>query len=135
MDNYKVLLVDDEKEFVDLLAKRLRSRELEVECVYSGTEALEAVREKKYDIVVLDVKMPGIDGIETLKEIKKSNPEIEVIMLTGHATLDTAVDGMKMDAFDYLEKPIAIENLMDKLKNAFNKRYYPPADKYMLPET
>ena len=122
MDGNRVLLVDDEREFVELLAKRLRNRDMDITCVYNGEDALETLREEEYGVVVLDVKMPGIDGITALKEIKNLRPDTEVLLLTGHATLDTAVEGLKFDAFDYLVKPIEIDSLVRKLKEAFDRR-------------
>ena len=102
----KVLLVDDESPFVEALSKRLTMRELQVSIALSGPEALEKLEhDSNTDVVVLDVKMPGMDGIETLKAIKARYPLIEVIMLTGHATVESAIDGMKVGALDYLMKP------------------------------
>jgi len=125
MNGFKILLVDDEREFVDLLAKRLGNRDLLVECSYTGEEALNTLGEEHFDVVVLDVKMPGMDGVTVLKKIKDIDPDIDVILLTGHATLDTAVEGMKFDAFDYLVKPIEIDQLVQKLKDAFYKKSSP----------
>ena len=101
-----VLLVDDEAPFVDTMTKRLAKRKLTVFKSYSGEEALETLKQNsKIDLVILDVKMPGMDGIETLKEIRKEFPLVEVIMLTGHGTTESAVKGLKLGAFDYLLKP------------------------------
>lgn len=119
-----MLLVDDEAAFVDLLAKRLRNRGMEASCVYNGSDAIELLSgDSGVDVVVLDMKMPGMDGMETLREIKRLRPELEVIMLTGHATLDSAVEGLKMDAFDYMTKPIDIELLVKKLREVSINRY------------
>jgi len=119
-----VMLVDDEVPFVDTMTRRLGKRNLGIVTAYSGHEALEKLREKdsNVDVVILDVKMPGMDGIETLREIKKAHPLVEVIMLTGHATVETGIEGMKLGAFDYLMKPCDIDQLMAKVKEAKNKK-------------
>ena len=88
-----VMLVDDEVPFVDTMTKRLGKRDLEIVTAYSGQEALEKLKARKVDVVILDVKMPGMDGIETLRRIKEAHPLVEVIMLTGHATVETGVEG------------------------------------------
>lgn len=119
----KVLLVDDESPFVEALSKRLNMRELAVTIALSGPEALEKLeKEPSIDVVVLDVKMPGMDGIETLKAIKARYPLIEVIMLTGHATVESAIDGMKVGALDYLMKPCDMDVLMAKVREAKHKK-------------
>ncbi len=119
MPKPKVLLVDDEERFVKTLTKRLAERELDVVGVHSGMEAIEEVKNKPYDVVVLDVRMPGLDGIETLQELKKISPGTEVIMLTGHASVDSAVEGMRLGAHEYLMKPCDIEELMEKIDGAY----------------
>ncbi len=123
MKDAKLLLVDDEKGFLDTLTKRLKKRELKVRAVYSGEDALvELKKNSAIEVVVLDVKMPGMDGIETLVEIKQRFPLMEVIMLTGHATVETAIDGMKLGAFDYLLKPCDIDVLISKVNEAIEKK-------------
>ncbi len=123
MKDAKLLLVDDEKGFLDTLTKRLKKRELKVRAVYSGDDALvELKKNSAIEVVVLDVKMPGMDGIETLVEIKQRFPLMEVIMLTGHATVETAIDGMKLGAFDYLMKPCDIDVLISKVNEAIEKK-------------
>jgi DNA-binding NtrC family response regulator len=118
-----VLLVDDEVPFVETMTKRLAKRDLTVASAHSGPEALtKLTKEDHVDVVILDVKMPGMDGIETLKEIKKVHPLIEVIMLTGHATIETGIEGMKLGAFDYLMKPCDIDMLMQKVQEAKTKK-------------
>jgi DNA-binding NtrC family response regulator len=118
-----VLLVDDEVPFVETMTKRLTKRGLTILSAYSGRESLEKLKEHpEIDAVILDVKMPGMDGIETLREIKKAHPLVEVIMLTGHATVETAIDGMKLGAFDYLMKPCDIEELVSKVNEARLKK-------------
>jgi DNA-binding NtrC family response regulator len=111
------------KGFIDTLSKRLEKRELSVSAVYNGEDALSKLKENSdIEVVILDVKMPGMDGIETLTEIKRVYPLVEVIMLTGHATVETAIDGMKVGAFDYLMKPCDIELLVDKVKGAAKRK-------------
>jgi len=119
MPKPKVLLVDDEERFVKTLTKRLAERELDVVGVHSGMEAIEEVKKNAYDVVILDVRMPGLDGIETLQELKKISPGLEVIMLTGHASVDSAVEGMRLGAHEYLLKPCDIEELMEKIDGAY----------------
>ena len=118
-----VMLVDDEVPFVETMTKRLSKRDLTVVSAHSGPEALTKLhKEDHVDVVILDVKMPGMDGIETLKEIKKAHPLIEVIMLTGHATIETGIEGMKLGAFDYLMKPCDIDMLLQKVQEARAKK-------------
>ena len=118
-----ILLVDDEIPFVETMTKRLVKRNLQVVPVYSGAEALEKLKEiDGIEVVILDVKMPEMDGIETLREIKRNFPLTEVIMLTGHATVETGIEGMKLGAFDYLMKPCDIENILAKVKEAAAKK-------------
>jgi DNA-binding NtrC family response regulator len=119
----KALLVDDEEPFVETMVKRLTKRGFDVKGVFSGQAALSALAEQtNLQVVILDVKMPGMDGIETLKEIKRQFPLVEVIMLTGHATVESAIEGMKQGAFDYLMKPCEIETLVSKVEAAAAKK-------------
>ncbi|MBN2418946.1 MAG: response regulator [Deltaproteobacteria bacterium] len=123
MNNPFVLLVDDEVAFVDTIKKRLVKRDLNVISAHSGADALESIKQNRnLDVVILDVKMPGMDGIDTLKEIKKDYPLVEVIMLTAHATVETAIEGMKRGAFDYLMKPCEIDQLVFKVSEATAKK-------------
>lgn len=124
MLNGNVLLVDDEKEFIDTMSKRLGKRDYNIITSSSGMDALEKLGEEgsEIEVVILDVKMPGMDGIETLEEIKRQHPLKEVIMLTGHATVASAIDGMKKGAFDYLMKPCEIETLVSKVDKAIRKK-------------
>jgi DNA-binding NtrC family response regulator len=119
----RILLVDDEKDFVEMLALRLQEIGEEVLQAYSGLESLEKLKETEIDVVILDVKMPGMDGIETLQEIKKNYPLVEVIMLTGHGTIETAVQGMKLGAYDFLIKPADFDDLTAKLNKARERRH------------
>jgi len=119
----KVLFVDDEVPFVEAMTKRLTRRDLEIIPAHSGNEALEKLKENVgVEVVILDVKMPGMDGIETLREIKRQFPLVEVVMLTGHATVESAIEGMKIGAFDYLMKPSEIETLVAKVTEAAAKK-------------
>jgi len=118
-----LMLVDDEVSFVETLAKRLDKREIRVITAFSGIESLEMLKANQgLDVIVLDVKMPGMDGIETLRNIKKASPLTEVIMLTGHATVEAAIDGMKLGAYDFLMKPCDIEELVSKVVEAATKK-------------
>ena len=121
MEHTRILLVDDEGDFRTTIAKRLVKRGMEVEQAGSGEESLVILQDKPVDVVILDVKMPGMGGIETLHQIKKKYPEVEVIMLTGHATTQDGVEGIKTGAFDYLTKPIELEHLLGKIHQAREK--------------
>ncbi|MCK8601593.1 response regulator [Desulfoferrobacter suflitae] len=118
----RVLLVDDEKEFVEVLAERLETRDFAVSMAFSGDEALQVIAQQEIDVVVLDVLMPGKDGIDTLREIKQQKPILEVIMLTGNATVESAVEGLKLGAFDYLMKPTETKDLVAKIVKAYKRK-------------
>ncbi len=115
----RILLVDDEERFRTTLAKRLSEKGYQVADVGSGNEALDYIRDNHVDVMVLDIKMPGLDGIETLGEVKVNDPGIEVVLLTGHGTVETAIEGMRAGAYDYLMKPCEIDELMEKIDGAF----------------
>ena len=118
-----VMLVDDEAPFVETMTKRLEKRDLRVITAFSGQEALKTLdKHQDVDVVILDVKMPGMDGIETLKKIKSAHPLIEVVMLTAHATVESAIEGMRFGAFDYLMKPCDMDQLMGKVNEATRKK-------------
>ncbi len=104
------------------LASRLKKRKLEVLDVENGYKAIEEVRISPIDVAVVDVKMPGMDGLETLKQIKQINPRIEVIMLTGHASVESGIEGMRLGAFDYLMKPCDINELILKIEDAYQRK-------------
>lgn len=123
MAEFRVLLVDDETEFLETLVKRLKKRKLDVTSAESGKEALQVLQENPIDVVVLDVRMPDMDGLETLREIKKIRPSVEVIMLTGHANVEVAIQGMELGAFDYLMKPMDIDELLYKLQDAYKRKW------------
>jgi len=123
MSAASVLLVDDERDFVSAMTKRLTKRDLEVSNAFDGLEALEALSlDDRIEVVILDVKMPGMSGVETLREIKRLYPLVEVIMLTGYATVETAIEGMKLGAYDYLMKPCDMDELLGKVGEAAEKR-------------
>jgi two-component system, OmpR family, response regulator len=122
MDTLRVLIVDDEDDFRETIVKRLNARKIQAEGAASGIKALEILKEKDFDVIVLDVKMPDMDGIETLRHIKKMKPEIEVIMLTGHASVEFGLKGMQLGAFDYVMKPAPLNELLDTIGQAYNKK-------------
>jgi len=118
----RVLIVDDEKEFADSLSERLSMRDYDVTTSLDGKGAVENVKSINFDVVILDVAMPGMDGIEALQEIKRLKPLTEVIMLTGHSTVETAVKGMQLGALDYLKKPCETEELIAKINKGHAKK-------------
>ena len=119
LQDLKLLLVDDEERFRTTLTKRMLEKKLDVTSLGSGIEALKFIEGNPVDVIVLDIKMPDLDGIETLEEIKKIKPGIEVILLTGHGTIDTAIEGMRLGAYDYLLKPCELEDLLEKINGAY----------------
>jgi DNA-binding NtrC family response regulator len=120
--NVKVLIVDDEENFVELLAERLVSRGFHVTKALNGSDAVSITTAGDVDVVLLDVMMPGKDGIATLQEIKQIKPLTEAIMLTGHGTVETGIAGMKLGAYDYIMKPADIESLQKKLIDACKRK-------------
>lgn len=122
MDEFRVLIVDDEDDFRETIVKRLKSRKIIAEGAEDGKKALELINNTVFDVIVLDVKMPGMDGIETLRLIKSKNPQIEVIMLTGHASVEFGIKGMQLGAFDYVMKPAPLHDLLDKIRQAYDKK-------------
>ena len=123
MQQPSILVVDDECDFLETLINRLKRRKITATGCASGEEAVRLVRETPFDVVVLDIKMPGgMDGIQTLREIKKIRREAEVILLTGHASLETSMEGMEHGAYDYLLKPIKLEDLLEKLAQALERK-------------
>ena len=115
----KLLLVDDEKDFIESLAERLQLRDFDVKTALNGDDAIKLVNKNEFDVIILDVKMPGKSGIETLKEIKNINQLSQVIMLTGHATVESAIQGMKLGAYDYIMKPTDAEELIKLINKAY----------------
>ncbi len=118
----KILLVDDEKDFLETMSERMEARGMDVTTADSAKAALEQVEAGGYDAIVLDLKMPGMDGIETLKAIKAKKPELQVILLSGHATLEKGIEAMKLGALDFVEKPADINALTEKIKQAQAKK-------------
>jgi len=131
METIRLLLVDDEEEFVKALAERLEMRDLSSDTVYDGEGALSYVENQEPDVMVLDLKMPGIDGMEVLKKVKKAYPDIEVIMLTGHGTKKDEEEARRLGIFDYMEKPVDIDSLVKRMKDAFRRKL----DKYTAAAT
>jgi DNA-binding response OmpR family regulator len=122
MKDMKVLLVDDEEEFVKALAERLKMRDLRSDTVLDGEEALSYVEDQEPDVMVLDLKMPGIDGMEVLRQVRKAYPNIQVIILTGHGTEKDEEEAKRLGAFDYLEKPVNLDVLVKKMKAAYRRK-------------
>ncbi len=118
----RVLLVDDEVVFVEALGKRMRARGLDVQIANSGSEALEKVTKDAFDAVVLDLAMPGMDGIETLERLHEIEPDLHIMLLTGHGTIPAAVEAINLGAMDFLKKPTGIDVLMEKIKEARTKK-------------
>ena len=118
----KVLLVDDEEGYVNVLAKRMTKRQVEVSIALSGSEAIQTLRKKDFDVAVVDLKMEDIDGIEVLKIFKKMDPELPVVMLTGHGSEKAARDGLALGAFDYLTKPCDLEDLLATISKAVERK-------------
>lgn len=118
----KVLLVDDEEDFLTTLAERLEARGLKVSTANNGENALASIEANAFDLVVLDLAMPGLDGLETLKRIKARQPEAEIIMLSGQGSIRTSIEAMKLGACDFLQKPVDIGELMNKISEAKEKR-------------
>lgn len=118
----RIMIVDDEKEFVQALSERLAIRDYDVTSAFNGDEAIDKVNHYNFDVVILDVLMPGTNGIDVLREIKRVKPLTEVIMLTGNATVETAIEGMKLGAIDYLMKPCETQDLIGKINQAYEKK-------------
>lgn len=118
------LVVDDEPYFLEMFANRFGKRGLHVLTAGNGPEALDVLDSEDVDVVVLDLKMPGMDGIETLKEIKKHHPQVEVIMLTGHGSVESGLTGMNYGAYDYVLKPYKLDDLLGRIRKAFERRLF-----------
>ncbi len=119
MGRFKILLVDDEEEFVKSLAERLSIRDLGPDIVFNGEQALSFVQVQEPDVMVLDLRMPGISGMEVLSQIRKKHPDIQVIILTGHGSKHDENQALRLGAFDYLEKPVDIDKLVLKMRKAY----------------
>ena len=122
MEKIKILLVDDEKEFVETLSERIRMRDHDSKVALNGEEALKHIDDDLPDVVVLDLKMPGIDGMEVLKRIRNAYPNVQVIMLTGHGSEKDEKEARKLGAFEYLQKPVEIDTLMKKIKKKLTNK-------------
>ena len=118
----KILLVDDEKDFTEALSERMEARGFRVEIADSGPVAIEKVKEQSYDAIILDLAMPEMDGIDVLKILLKKNPDLQIIFLTGHATLEKGIEAVKLGAVDFMEKPVDINKLLEKVNEAKTKR-------------
>ncbi len=114
----KILLIDDEEDFLEAMSERMKARQMDVSTASSAREGLQKAEDGAYDVVILDLQMPEMDGIETLKRLKEKNPELQVILLTGHATVQKGVEAMKLGALDLLEKPTDMKVLAEKIKTA-----------------
>ena len=121
-DRIRLLLVDDERGFVSVRSKRISRRNIDVTTAFSGAEAIKALRHQEFDVAVLDLKMEDMDGIEVLKIFKIMAPRLEVIMLTGHGSVDAARQGLELGAFDYLTKPCELVELLEKIRTAYQHR-------------
>lgn len=124
MSDHRVLLIDDEKALLEVLAERLEMRGMSVQTAESGEAALKMIEESSFDAVVLDLAMPGLDGIETLRRMKRIRPKIQVILLTGQATVQKSIEVMKLGAMDLLEKPTDLKVLLEKIEEASSKRAF-----------
>lgn len=118
----KILLVDDEKDFTEVLSERMEARGFKVEVADSGPAAIEIIKEQSFDAIILDLAMPEMDGIEVLKILLKENPDFQILFLTGHATLEKGIEAVKLGAFDFMEKPVDIDTLIEKVNQAKTKR-------------
>ena len=114
----RVLLIDDEQDFMDVLAERMRDRGMRVSTTTSPVEALDKADEGNFDAIILDLMMPEMNGLEALTRLREKNPDLQIILLTGHATVDKGIEAMKLGALDFLEKPIDIQALNAKIKEA-----------------
>lgn len=122
MEKFRVLIVDDEVEFVETIVKRLRDRGLEAEGVHSGPEALSLLEGRDFDVCVLDYRMPGMDGIEALRLMKKKKPLMEVIMLTGHGSVESGIQGLQLGAYNYVMKPAPLKDLLYQMELAYERK-------------
>jgi DNA-binding NtrC family response regulator len=122
MQEFKVLMVDDEEEFVNTLAERVKMRDLKSEVALNGEQALQQMEHDEPDVMVLDLKMPGIDGMEVLRRVRQAYPEVQVIILTGHGTDKDEEEAKRLGAFAYLQKPVSIEKLVKTMKDAYKRK-------------
>ena len=122
MAHDRILLVDDEESFVDALQKRLIARGFSVEAAGSGEDAVSKAKRHAFDVVILDLAMPGMDGIETLKRLRKNDPDLQIILLTGHGSIEKAVEATKLGAMDFIQKPAKLPDLLEYIREAGAKR-------------
>lgn len=122
MKTARVLIVDDEEAFANNIAKLIAKRGYDIKAVYNGQSAIEALDEMDFDVIILDLKMPGLDGLATLKIIKGKKPGVEVIILTGHGSMDSGIDGIQLGAFDFIMKPVRFEDLYEKIRQAYQRK-------------
>ena len=122
MNKFRVLIVDDEPDFVETIVKRLKGKGLDAEGVLNGRDAIALLDKAEFDVCVLDVKMPGMDGLETLSEMKKKNSLMEVIMLTGHGSVESGIRGLQLGAYDYIMKPVPFGDLLQKITQAYERK-------------
>ena len=122
MQEFKVLMVDDEEDFVKTLAERMQMRDLAPQTALSGEQALQQVQEDVPDVMVLDLKMPGIDGMEVLRRVRKAYPQVQVVILTGHGSEKYRTEALRLGAFAYLNKPVEMEQLVKTLKDAYKRK-------------
>ena len=135
MKNFKVLLVDDEQEFIETLSERLKMRELDTKLALDGEQALESVRDDEPDVMLLDLKMPGMDGMEVLRKVKKAYPGVQVVMLTGHGTDKDEEQAKRLGAYAYLQKPVDLEHLVVTLRDAFKNKIARKIESSMMAAT
>lgn len=122
MKTARVLIVDDEEAFANNIAKLISKRGYDIKTVYNGQSAIEALDEMDFDVIILDLKMPGLDGLATLKIIKGKQPGVEVIILTGHGSMDSGIDGIQLGAFDFIMKPVRFDDLYEKIRQAYQRK-------------
>lgn len=122
MEKFRVLVIDDEVDFVETIVKRLRDRGLDAQGALSGPEGLKILDERDFDVIILDVKMPKMNGIEALREIKKKKPLVEVIMLTGHGSVESGIQGLQLGAFNYVMKPVPLNELLKQMSQAYERK-------------
>jgi DNA-binding NtrC family response regulator len=122
MESFRVLVVDDEEDFIDTMLRRLRAKGLRTEGVTRGQDALKILEDHDFDVCILDVKMPGMDGIQALREMKKKKPLMEVIMLTGHGSVESGIQGLQLGAYNYVMKPVPFDELLQQLVNAYERK-------------
>jgi len=135
MKDFKVLLVDDEQEFIETLSERLKMRDLDAKMALDGEQALESVRDEEPDVMLLDLKMPGMDGMEVLRKVKQAYPHVQVVMLTGHGSEKDEEQAKRLGAYAYLQKPVDLERLVITLRDAFRNKVAKKIESSMMAAT